>query len=128
MSEFRIEVLGKKAPRPNKRKPLLSERIAAPQGERSLTRKLAGVAWFVVKPRRMSWSLGALAFVLVAFGTPHLLVSGSCTGIGTPGSRCYECRYLGLQGVQSHMGQNWNCPVIAMVPVNWRVLRRQLGL
>lgn len=127
MSEFRIEVLGKKAPRPNKRKPQRGERIAAPQSERSLTRRIAGVVWFVVKPRRPTWVLGALAFVLVAFGTPHLLMTYNCTGIGTQGARCYECRYLGLQGVQSHMRQNWNCPAIAMVPVNWRVLRRQLG-
>ena len=127
MSKFRIEVVGKKAPRPNKRGPRVSERIVAAQSERSTTRKVAGFAWFLVKPRRPTWALGALAFVLVTFGTPHLLVSGSCTGTGA-GSRCYECRYLGLQGVWSHMGPNWNCPVIAMIPMNWGVLAKQIGI
>lgn len=102
--------------------------VVAPQSERSLTRKFAGVIWFVVKPRRPTWVLGALAFVLVAFGTPHLLVTYNCTGIGTQGARCYECRYLGVQGMRDHMGQSWNCPVIAMVPVNWSAVARQVGL
>lgn len=127
MSKFRIEVVGKKAPRPNKRGPQVSERIVAAQSERSTTRKVAGVVWFLVKPRRPTWALGALAFVLVTFGTPHLLVSGSCTGTGA-GSRCYECRYLGVQGVWSHMGPNWNCPVVAMIPMNWGVLAKQIGI
>ena len=128
MTKFTIDVLGKKAPRPNKHGPKVSERIATAQSERSLMRKVAGVLWFVVRPRRPTWALGALAFVLVSFGTPHLLVWDNCTGKGTPGSRCYECRYGGFQGVWSHMGPNWNCPVIAMIPVNWGVLAKQVGI
>lgn len=128
MSRIKVEVLGRKAPRPSKHGAQVSQRIATAQSERSIAREIVGFVWFFIKPRRLSWSLGALVFVIVAFGTPHLLVSGSCTGSGTPGSRCYECRYLGLQGVQSHMGPNWNCPAIAMIPVNWGVLARQVGI
>lgn len=128
MNKIRIEVLGKHAPRPNKRGPQVSERITAAQTERSLSHKVAGFVWFLLKPRRPTWAFGALALVIVTFGTPHLLVWHNCTGKGTPGSRCYECRYLGLQGVWSHMGPNWNCPVIAMIPVNWGVLAKQVGI
>ena len=127
MAKIRIEVLGRKAPRPNRRAQQVSKRITAAQSERSLMRKVAGLIWFVVKPRRPTWALGALAFVVVSFGTPHLLLWHSCTGTGA-GSRCYECRYLGFQGVWSHMGPNWNCPVIAVIPVNWGVLAKQVGI
>lgn len=128
MSEFRIDVLGRKAPRPRKLKPEVSDRVAAAQGKRSLLRFALTLLWWVVKPRRTTWVLGALAFVLIAYGTPHVLVTYTCTGIGTPGLRCYECRYLGVQGMRDHMGQSWNCPVIAMLPVNWSAVARQVGL
>ncbi|WP_415184456.1 hypothetical protein [Phaeovulum sp.] len=74
MTKLKIDVLGKKAPRPNKHGPKVSERITATQSERSLSRTVAGLIWFLVKPRRPTWALGALAFVVVSFGTPHLLV------------------------------------------------------
>lgn len=128
MSEIRVEVLGKKTPKPRKERRTVTDRVAVTQGNGSALRSVLGLAWWVVKPRRPTWVLGALAFVLIVYGTPHVLVSTNCTGTGTPGSRCYECRYLGVQGVRSHMGPHWNCPVIAMIPVNWRVLKRQLGI
>tara|TARA_R110002049_G_scaffold299134_1_gene489236 strand:+ start:2713 stop:3099 length:387 start_codon:yes stop_codon:yes gene_type:complete len=127
MSKIKVEVLGKKAPRPNRRAQKVSKRITTAQSERNLTRKVVSFVWFVVKPRRPTWALGALAFVLASFGTPHLLLSHDCTGTGA-GSRCYECRYGGFQGVWSHMGPNWNCPAVAMIPVNWGVLARQVGI
>lgn len=128
MSEFRVEILGRKAPKPNKRRRVVSDRAAVTRGNPGFLRSALRVTWWLVKPRRPTWALGAVAFVLIVYGTPHMLVTTNCTGTGTPGQRCFECRYLGVQGVRSHVGQNWNCPVIAMLPVNWRVAARQLGI
>ena len=71
MSKIKVEVLGKKAPRPNRRAQKVSKRITTAQSERNLTRKVVSFVWFVVKPRRPTWALGALAFVLASFGTPQ---------------------------------------------------------
>lgn len=129
MSEFQIEVLGKKAPRPRRRKPQVSGRIAALiKGRLGVVRTLAAVIWWLVKPRRPTWLIGGLAAVIVTFGTPHLLVTYNCTGVGSAGYRCTACRYVGVQGMRNHLGFNWDCPAVAMLPVNWRGLQRQLGL
>ncbi|WP_210880378.1 hypothetical protein [Roseovarius autotrophicus] len=69
MTDFRIDVLGRKAPRPRKLKPEVNDRVAAAQGKRSVLRFALGLLWWVVKPRRPTWVLGALAFVLIAYGT-----------------------------------------------------------
>lgn len=126
MTDFRVEVLSRKAPRARKRKARRLERIPGEHNRRSNFRSMAALLWWLVKPRRPVWVLGALAFVLVAYGTPHVLVTYRCSGVGTPGLRCTECRYFGVQGMRSHLGPNWDCPVIAMLPVNWSALRTQL--
>ena len=89
---------------------------------------MLGLAWFIVKPRRPTWVLAATAYVLVAHGTPHLLIAHNCTGVGTPGLRCTACRYIGVQGMRSHLGREFGCPVITMLPVNWAALGRTLNL
>lgn len=121
MSEFKVEVLSRKAPRPRKRK-RNDERLAAAGEDRSMVLGVAAFLWWLVKPRRPILVIGALAFVIAAYGTPHVLVTHNCSGIGTAGQRCTICRYFGVQGMRSDLGPNWDCPLVVMLPVNWRAL------
>lgn len=124
MSEFKVEVLSRKAPRARKRK---EERFAAIEKNRSFMQGVAPLLWWLIKPRRPIWVLGALAFVVVVYGTPHVLVTYNCYGVGTPGQRCSKCRYFGVQGMRGYLGPNWDCPVIVMLPVDWSALLGLLG-
>ena len=124
MSEFRIDVLSRKAPRPRKRK---AQQIEIAQGGRNTLQFTLALLWWLVKPRRPTWVIGALAFVMIAYGTPHLLVTYNCSGYGTPLQRCTACRYFGMQGMRSQLGPNWDCPIVAMLPVNWSALIGLLG-
>ncbi|MCF8466207.1 MAG: hypothetical protein K9G33_02295 [Sneathiella sp.] len=123
MSEFKVEVLSRKAPRPRKRnRKREEERFAAAGENRSFMQGVVPLLWWLLKPRRPLWVLGALAFVVVVYGTPHMLVTHNCYSVGTPGQRCSECRYFGVQGMRGYLGPNWDCPVIVMLPVNWSAL------
>lgn len=126
MSEFRIEVLSRKAPRARKRKGK-DERLVSDEKNYSFVLGTAILFWWLVKPRRPTWVVGTLAFVIIAYGTPHLLVTYNCNGVGTPLQRCTACRYFGMQGMTSQLGPNWDCPIVAMLPVNWSALLGLLG-
>lgn len=121
MSDFEIKVVGKNAPRARRRKrqPRRPEII---QPKRSALRIAARVLWFIAKPRSGTWTVGALVFVVVAFGTPHLLISAQCSGYGTRVQRCTHCNYLGVQGFRLLPDKNWQCPMVAMVSVDWAAL------
>lgn len=126
MSEdrFTVEVDGKRAPKPGReRKP--RQAGAGSAVLRGLWGLLRGF-WRLRGPRSGLFVALALGYVLVAYGTPHVLYTSQCSGGGTPGKRCYECRYVGIQGVRPHMGREWDCPAVAMLPVNWGALYRGL--
>ena len=126
-SEFSIEVVGRKALRRD-RKNRASVVPTKDAKTGNLLGALLGLAWFMVKPRRPTWVLAATAYVLVAHGTPHLLIAHNCTGVGTPGRHCTACRYVGVQGIRGHLGREFGCPVITMLPVNWAALGRTLNI
>lgn len=121
MTEVKVEVLGRKPPRPRKFKWVRVDRVKLAQPKTSAVASAAKLAWWLVKPRRASWALASIVAVVVVFGTPHMLVTYRCGG-----QRCNECRYIGVQGMRSHLGPNWTCPVITMLPVDWAALQRQL--
>mgnify|MGYP003661089105 CR=1 FL=1 len=107
-SEFSIEVVGRKAPRRDRK-----NRASVVPTKDAKTGNLLGAL---------------LAYVLVAHGTPHLLIAHNCTGVGTPGRHCTACRYVGVQGIRGHLGREFGCPVITMLPVNWAALGRTLNI
>ena len=121
MTEVKVEVLGRKLPRPRKLKWARVDRIKMAKRKASVFASATKLAWWLVKPRRASWSLASLAAVVVMFGTPHLLVTYRCGE-----QRCDECRYIGVQGMRNHLGPNWTCPFITMLPVNWAALQKQI--
>lgn len=128
MSDFKIEVLGRKGPRPIRRKPQTGKRMAALQPKPTASARIIGALRWLLKPRFAAWTAAALIAGVVTYGTPHLLVTYRCSNVGTAGMRCSECRYFGVQGMRNQLGPNWNCPVIAMLPVNWKaVLRKVVG-
>ncbi|WP_170765890.1 hypothetical protein [Ruegeria lacuscaerulensis] len=127
MSKITVEIQSRKAPiRRWWQKRRRADIPTAPSN--GTWRAVARAAWWIAKPRRITWAPAAVAALVLSFGTPHLLVYYRCGGVGTPGQRCYECNYYGVQGLRGQLGERWNCPVITMIPVNWNVLRRQLGL
>ena len=127
MSKIEVEIQSRTAPRRHfwqKRRTVAIE--AAPT--RGTGSAVIRGLWWLAKPRRTTWVPAVLTSVVLGFGTPHLLVYYRCGGVGTPAQRCYECNYYGVQGLRGQLGERWNCPVITMIPVNWKVLRRQLGM
>lgn len=127
MSKIEVEIESRKAPRRRWwQKRRTTEIPAAPS--RSAWKVVMRGLWWLAKPRPLTWGPALLTAVVLGFGTPHLLVYYRCGGVGTPAQRCYECNYYGVQGLRGQLGERWNCPVITMIPVNWNVLRRQLGL
>lgn len=121
MTEVKVKILSRKPPRPRKFKWVRVDRIKKAQPKTSAVASAAKLAWWLVKPRRASWALASMVAAVVLFGTPHLLVTYRCGG-----QRCDECRYIGVQGMRSHLGPNWTCPVFTMLPVDWAALQRQL--
>lgn len=128
MTEIRVVVLSRTAPRPGSRKRRTPEQAAGMPERRSALVVALRAAWWIVKPRRATWTLGAVVAVVIGFGTPHLLITYRCLWVGTPGQRCSECRYFGVQGMRTHVGPDQDCPVIVMLPVDWRALRQSLGI
>lgn len=122
MSRIKVEVVSRNAPRPRKRRPDPEKRAAVLQGRRTTGACLAAALRWLIKPRVVTWGASALVFVTVAYGTPHLLVTYRCTGVGTQATRCFECRYFGMQGMREQLGPNWDCPVVTMLPVDWAPL------
>lgn len=128
MSDFKVEVLGRKGPRRRKQKPDLGKRTAALHPKRSAGARIVGALRWLLKPRFAAWTAAALIAGVITYGTPHLLVTYRCSNVGTASMRCSECRYFGMQGMRNQLGPNWDCPVIAMLPVNWKpVLRKVVG-
>lgn len=126
MSEdkFDVEVKGKRAPKPG---PIRKKR----QGGAGVA--VLGTLWRIVRgfwrlrgPRTGLFAVLALGYVLAAHGTPHILFDYQCTGVGTPGKRCYDCRYIGVEGIRPHRAGNWDCPVFVMLPLNWGAIYRGL--
>jgi hypothetical protein len=124
MSDFDVEILSRKGPRRRRRKPETNKRRTALQSKRSAGAIAFGVLRWLLRPRFVAWMPVALVAVTLTYGTPHLLVTYRCGGVGTPGLRCSECRYIGVQGMREKLGPNWNCPVIAMLPFNWKAVVR----
>lgn len=128
MSEFDVEILSRKGPRRRKRKPDKGKRTAALQPKPSAGALAFGLLRWLLKPRFMAWMSVAVIAGTLTYGTPHLLVTYRCGNVGTPAVRCSECRYIGVQGMREQLGPNWNCPVIAMLPFNWKaVVRKVVG-
>jgi hypothetical protein len=105
MTEIRVVVLSQKAPRPGKRKRRTPEQAAGTAKKHTALMLAARAAWWVLKPRRATWALGALVAVVIGYGTPHLLITYRCNPWG---NRCTECRYFGAQGMRSQLGPDWN--------------------
>ncbi|MET4129229.1 hypothetical protein [Roseovarius sp. MBR-6] len=122
MSRIKVEVVSRKAPRPRRRKRHFGQRMQALGGRRSMGARIVGAARWLMKPRALTWIAAALATVTVTFGTPHVLVTYRCNGVGTQATRCFECRYVGVQGMREYLGPQWNCPLVTMLPVNWSAL------
>lgn len=68
-------------------------------------------------PRTGLFAMLAIGYVLVAHGTPHILDTYRCSGVGTLGKCCYDCGYIGVGGVCPYMGRDWECPVFVMLPL-----------
>lgn len=128
MREIRVVVLSRTAPRPGSRKRRTPEQAAGMKPKRSALMLAARGAWWIVKPRRATWALGALAAVVIGFGTPHLLITYRCPRVITPAQVCAECRYFGVQGMRTYVGLSGNCPVLVMLPVKWGALAKTLGI
>lgn len=125
MTEVKVEILGRKPPRPRRFKWRRKARIRNAQPRTGATVRAAKVAWWIVKPRRASWALASIVAVVVTFGTPHVLVTYTCLWRGTPGQRCTACAYFGVQGMRGHVGRDGNCPLITLLPVDWAALHKQ---
>lgn len=128
MTEFRVIVLSKKAPRSGTRKRRTPEQAAGMTPKRGPFGLVARAAWWIVKPRRATWALGALAAVVIGYGTPHLLITYRCPRVITSAQVCAECRYFGFQGMRTHVGLSGDCPVLVMLPVDWGALAQTLGI
>jgi len=128
MSDFDVEILSRKGPRRRKRKLDPGKRRKVLRAKPSVGLLVYGVLRGMLKPRVVVWLPVALIAGTLTYGTPHLLVTYRCGGVGTPAVRCSECRYIGVQGMREKLGPNWNCPVIAMLPFNWKaVVRKVVG-
>src|SRR6056297_1474644 len=102
MSKIKVEVLGRKAPRPRKRKPEPAKRQRALEARRARTDRIFAALRWLLKRRVATWLCAAALGVTVTYGTPHVLVTYSCID----GGRCFECRYFGIQGMRSQLGPN----------------------
>ncbi|AKO96664.1 hypothetical protein MALG_01480 [Marinovum algicola DG 898] len=122
MSEFKIEVVGRKGPRPKKPKPNGGKRPTILDARRTARlRKLRALLW-LLKPRVATWGLAAIVYVVTAYGTPHLLVSFRCGGSGSH-VHCASCTYFGLQGMRTQYGRDGACWIVTLLPVDWRAVR-----
>ena len=126
MSRIKVEVISRKAPRPRKRPAEPSKRQAALEGRRSTGERIFGALRWMLRRSVATWLCAAVLGVTVIYGTPHVLVTYKCLGVGTPALRCFECRYFGVQGMREQLGVQWNCPVFVMMPVDWAPLIRKL--
>lgn len=124
MTEVKVEILGRKPPRP-RFKWLRKTRIKQAQPRMGAAFRIAKAAWWIVKPRRASWALASIVAVVVVFGTPHMLLTYQCLWRGTPGQRCTACSYIGVQGMRGYVGRDGNCPLIMLLPVDWAALQKQ---
>ena len=126
MSKIKVEVLGRKAPRPRKRKPEPTKRQRALETRRARADRIFAALRWLLKPRVATWLCAATLGVTITYGTPHVLVTYNCLGVGTPALRCSACRYFGVQGMRDQLGTHWDCPVFVMMPVDWAPLIRKL--
>lgn len=122
MSKIKVEVVSRKPPRPRKRKTELTNRQRALSARRTATDRLFAVLHWSLRRSVAAWLCAATLGVTVIYGTPHVLVTYRCLESG----RCFECQYLGIQGMREHLGAQWNCPVFVMRPVDWAALIRTL--
>lgn len=122
MSRIKVEVVGRKPPRPRKRPAEPSKRQRELEARRTRADSIIAALRWLLRPRVATWLSAAVIGVTVTYGTPHVLVTYNCID----GGRCFECRYFGVQGMRSQLGPNWNCPVFVMMPVNWAPLIRKL--
>ena len=60
MSKIKVEVVGRRAPRPRKRNPRTDLRAQALEGRRSTGARITGAAWWLLKPRVITWAAAAL--------------------------------------------------------------------
>ena len=122
MSRIKVEVIGRKAPRPRKRTAEPSKRRMTLEGRRSAGDRIFGALHWLLRRNVAAWLCATVLGVSVTYGTPHVLVTYRCT----EGGRCFECRYFGVQGMREQLGPQWNCPVFVMMPVDWAPLIRKL--
>ena len=128
MSDFDVEILSRKGPRRRRQKPNHDKRAKSLQSKRSAGALAFGALRWLLRPRFVGWMSVAVIAGTLTYGTPHLLVTYRCGGVGTPAVRCSECRYIGVQGMREQLGPNWNCSFIAMLPFNWKaVVRKVVG-
>ncbi|WP_417524223.1 hypothetical protein [Marinovum sp.] len=125
MSEIKIEVVSRKGPRPKKTKPSGGKRPTILDARRAARlRKLRVVLW-LLKPRVATWGLATILYVVLAYGTPHLLVTFRCGGSGSH-VHCASCNYFGLQGMRTQYGRDGACSIVTLLPVDWRAVRNQI--
>lgn len=126
MPKIEVEVLSRNAPRPRKIKRETFDRVERANRKRGKFIAAAKAIWWLVKPRRASWTLVVAVAAVVTFGTPHILISHRCRWFRTEGEQCASCRYFGVQGMRTHGGRDSKCPAIVMIPVNWTALQAQV--
>ncbi|WP_375552559.1 hypothetical protein [Rhodophyticola porphyridii] len=122
MSKIKVEVIGRKAPRPRKRTAEPSKRRMTLEGRRSAGDRIFSALHWLLRRSVFAWLCAAVLGVSVTYGTPHVLVTYRCTD----GGRCFECQYFGVQGMREQSGAQWNCPVFVMMPVDWAPLIKLL--
>ncbi|WP_112321921.1 hypothetical protein [Oceanibium sediminis] len=122
MSRIKVEVTSRRGPRPRKRPVEPTKRQKVLAARRARADRIIAVLRWLLKPRVATWVCAAALGVSVTYGTPHVLVTYRCIKDG----RCFECRYIGIQGMREQLGAQWNCPVFVMMPVNWAPLIRKL--
>lgn len=122
MRKFKVEVVGRKAPRAGRQK--ARRRAAAIDGRRSAGDRLFRVIVWLLKRRATTWVWAAVICGALLYGTPHLLITYRCS-IHSP-DHCTSCNYFGVQGMRSHLTPPSSCPVIVLLPINWAALRETI--
>ena len=122
MNKIRVEVVSRKPPRSRKRTAEPSKRQTTLEGRRSIGDRIFSVLHWLLRRSVAAWLCAGALAVTVTYGTPHVLVTYNCID----GGRCFECRYVGIQGMREQLGAQWNCPVFVMMPLDWAPLIRKL--
>lgn len=64
------------------------------------------------------WVVGALAGVVLLFGTPHLIVTYECYGSCMGQARHADCHYFGVQGWRRDLPFQGQCRWIRFFPLD----------